>query len=101
MFLGSETIYQQNSSWEDSSQNSNMTLPLEFANKNTRCGLKGTGTQNIFSLKSGRNGCIYLWNNIDLPKKLEIRKENLLLSCYFGPWNYVSLISRGKVCIAP
>ena len=90
--------------------------------------LKGTVTQNIFFLKSGPNGCIDLWNNIDLQTNIDKRKENQV-SRYFVPWNYVhraksallhnfagqsmkalwfcgakyegSVILRGKVCIAP
>ena len=33
------------------------------------CNLKGSVTQNIFSLKNGPNGCIDLGNDIDLQKK--------------------------------
>ena len=37
--------------------------------------IKDTVTQNIFSLKSGPNGCKGLWNNHDLQKELEKSEE--------------------------
>ena len=47
--------------------------------------LKGTVTQNIFSLKSGPEGYKGLGNDNDLQKKIEIKRKQLNLMIFFGP----------------
>ena len=63
--------------------------------------LKGTVTQNIFSSKSGSKGCKDPGNDNDLQKYLEKKRRQINLMIFFGPPNYVSMILRSKVCIAP
>ena len=47
--------------------------------------VKGTVTQNIFSLKSGPKGCKDLGNDKDLQKLLEKKRRQLSLMIFFGP----------------
>ena len=58
-------------------------------------------TQYFFLLKTGPIGCKYDWNNIDLKKNEKKKKKIKDNIFFFLPWHYVSVILRGKVCIAP
>ena len=73
---------------------------------------KGTVPLNIPPQKSGHNGFIDFWKRVIYTNYLIHLNLFLdILCCYFGPWNFVSMILRaksalihiflGKVCIAP